>query len=186
MERISLRDSAALSMLYGRYGREAFALAYTIAGKASGAEEIVQDAFETVWNSGTRFDFFQGANVRGWLMAIVHHRAIDFRRRELDRPPRSLHIESMDYVLSTPDVWNDVSATLLGEEVRVALNSLPGEQRRTIEMAFFDGLSHGEIASQENEPLGTVKGRLRSGLRKLSGAVATSLDAAGPYGEERG
>lgn len=185
MERIAQRDTAALKALYGRYGRRAFALAYRIVGEASGAEEIVQDAFETVWTRGAGFDTAEGANVRGWLMTIVHHRAIDYRRREFDRPPRNLPIDTMDHVLSTPDVWRDVSATLLGEEVRTALNSLPEDQRRTIELAFFDGLSHGEIATQENAPLGTVKGRLRLGLRKLAGTLATSLDATEQYGEER-
>lgn len=185
IERIALRESPALKALYGRYGRKAFGLAYRITGEASGAEEIVQDAFETVWNKGAGFDASKGANVCGWLMTIVHHRAIDYRRRELDRPPRHLPIDTMDNVLSTPDVWSDVSATLLGEEVRTALNLLPDDQRRTIELAYFDGLSHGEIASQENQPLGTVKGRLRLGLRKLSGTLAPPVDAAGQRGEER-
>lgn len=185
IERIALRESGALKILYGRYGRRAFALAYRIVGEASGAEEIVQDAFETVWNKCAGFDTSDGANVRGWLLTIVHHRAIDYRRREFDRPPRHLPIDGMENVLSTPDVWSDVSATLLGEEVRTALNTLPEDQRRTIELAFFDGLSHGEIASQENQPLGTVKGRLRLGLRKLSGTLGASVDATSRYGEER-
>lgn len=177
MERIALRNTEALKALYHRYGRVAFALAYRVVGEASAAEEVVQDAFETVWTKGHTFDASRGGNVRGWLLTIVHRRAIDYRRREFDRPPRSLPIDAMDHVLSTPDVWQDVSATLLGEQVRHAMDTLPADQRRAIELAYFDGLSHGEIASRENAPLGTVKGRLRLGLRKLSGILEPADDA---------
>ena len=178
MERIAARDAAALKTLYGRYGRVAFALAYRIVGEASGAEEIVQDVFQTAWTRASTFDASKGGNVRGWLLTIVHHRAIDYRRRELDRPPRNLPLDTMDQALTTPDVWQDVSATLLGEQVRTAMAALPPEQRRAIELAYFDGLSHGEIAEQEHEPLGTVKGRLRLGLRKLSGALRDTVGAS--------
>ena len=173
MERIVSRDTDALKALYDRYGRVAFALAYRVTAEASGAEEVVQDAFVTVWDKGSSFDAARGGNVRGWLLTIVHRRAIDYRRREHDRPPPNVPIDTMDNVLSTPDVWKDVSATLLGEHVRDAMAILPDQQRRTIELAYFEGLSHGEIASRENAPVGTVKGRLRLGLSKL----ATLLDA---------
>ena len=185
MERIALRHTDALRALYDRYGRVAFALAYRVVGEASAAEEVVQDAFETVWTKGHAFEASKGGNVRGWLLTIVHRRSIDYRRREFDRPPRSLPLDAMDHVLTSPDVWQDVSATLLGEQVRHAMDTLPMDQRRAIELAYFEGLSHGEIASRENAPLGTVKGRLRLGLRKLSGALGTSLDETGAYGEER-
>ena len=186
MERIALRNTDALRGLYDRYGRVAFALAYRVVGEASAAEEVVQDAFETVWNKGHAFDASKGGNVRGWLLTIVHRRSIDYRRREFDRPPRSLPIDSMDHVLTSPDVWQDVSANLLGEQVRHAMDTLPTDQRRAIELAFFDGLSHGDIARQENQPLGTVKGRLRLGLRKLSGVLASTMDVSSLYDEERG
>jgi RNA polymerase sigma-70 factor (ECF subfamily) len=171
MERISMRHTDALKVLYERYGRVAFALAYRVIGEASAAEEVVQDAFETVWNKATTFDPAKGGNVRGWFLTIVHRRAIDIRRRELDRPPRRVPIDDMELNLSTPDAWGEVSATLLGDQVRKAMATLPPDQRRTIELAYFEGLSHGEIASQENAPVGTVKGRLRLGLRKLSGLL---------------
>ena len=134
----------------------------------------MQDAFQTAWTRGASFEIAKGGNVRGWLLTIVHHRAIDYRRREFDRPPRSLPLDEMDHVLTSPDVWQDVSASLLSEQVRTAIDALPPEQRRAIELAYFEGLSHGEIASQENEPLGTVKGRLRLGLRKLSGMLSAT------------
>jgi RNA polymerase sigma-70 factor, ECF subfamily len=184
MERITQRDTSAFRSLYERYGRAAFALAYRVIGEASAAEEVVQDAFETVWTKAHTFVKTQAANVRGWLMTIVHRRAIDYRRREYDRPPRNVPIDTMDNVLQSPDVWTDVSATLLGEQVREAMASLPDQQRRAIELAYFDGLSHGEIAAQEGEPLGTVKGRLRLGLRKLTGLLEAADDPDGSMREE--
>lgn len=185
MERISSHDTDALKALYDRYGRVAFALAYRVTGEASGAEEIVQDAFVTVWDKGSSFDAAKGGNVRGWLLTIVHRRAIDYRRREHDRPPPNVPIDTMDNILATPDVWKDVSATLLGEHVRDAMATLPDQQRRTIELAYFEGLSHGEIASRENAPVGTVKGRLRLGLSKLSTLLDADDEAHEPMRGER-
>jgi RNA polymerase sigma-70 factor (ECF subfamily) len=176
MQRIAAKDAPALKALYGRYGRVAFALAYRVIGEAAGAEEVVQDAFETVWAKSYSFDVNRGGNVRGWLLTIVHRRAIDYRRRELDRPPRNLPLETTEHLLTAPDVWQDVSATLLGEQVRAALDALPPEQRRAVELSFFEGLSHGEIAEREQQPLGTVKGRMRLGLRKLSTLLASPDD----------
>lgn len=186
MERIAARNTEALRVLYERYGRVAFALAYRVAGEANGAEEIVQDAFVTVWNKADGFDAAKGGNVRGWLLTIVHRRAIDYRRREHDRPPPNVPIDTMDNVLAAPDVWKDLSATLLGEEVREAMATLPDQQRRTIELAYFEGLSHSEIAVRENAPVGTVKGRLRLGLSKLSTMLDARDLAQEPMRGERG
>ena len=177
MERIGARDTAALRALYGRYGRVAFALAYRVIGEASAAEEVVQDAFQIVWTRAESFDCQRGGNVRGWLLTIVHRRAIDYRRREIDRRPGSVPLDVVDHVFATPDVWAGVSADLLAEQVRDALGALPPEQRRAIELAYFEGLSHGEIAARENQPLGTVKGRLRLALRKLSHLLESTRDA---------
>ena len=185
MTRIAIHDTDALRALYDRYGRVAFALAYRVAGEASAAEEIVQDAFVTVWGKADGFDAAKGGNVRGWLLTIVHRRAIDYRRREYDRQPKNVPLVAMDNVLATPDVWHDVSATLLGEQVRGAMDRLPEEQRRAIELAYFEGLSHGEIASRESAPVGTVKGRLRLGLSKLSSLLVVNDEARGAMREEQ-
>ncbi len=186
MNRVASRDTDALRALYERFGRVAFALAYRVTGDAAGAEEVVQDAFVTVWNKADGFDAAKGGNVRGWLLTIVHRRAIDYRRREHDRPPPHVPIDTMDNVLAAPDVWKDVSATLLGENVRDAMSVLPDQQRRAIELAYFEGLSHGEIASRENAPVGTVKGRLRLGLSKLSTLLVAEHEAHEPMRGERG
>jgi RNA polymerase sigma-70 factor (ECF subfamily) len=164
-------ESPALMTLYDRYNRLAFGLAYRIVGNPSLAEEVVQDAFLQAWNKAGTFDPGRGANVRGWLMTIVHHRAIDTRRSSIDRKPAHVPLEDEEYRLAVPDVWHDVSATLTRETMRDAVASLPEDQRRTIELAFFEGLSHGEIAARDQTPLGTVKGRMRLGLRKLKSTL---------------
>lgn len=166
-------------MLYERYGRLSFALAYRIVGDPSLAEEVVQDAFLQVWNRATTFDHARGGNVRGWLMTIVHHRSIDFRRRDLDRKPTNVPLEDVENVLSVPDVWGAVSASLTRDSMRAAVDTLPRDQRRAIELAFFDGLTHNEIAEQENAPLGTIKGRLRLGMRKLRLVLTEANDPNG-------
>lgn len=173
---IANRDSAALMSLYDKYNRLAFALAYRIVNDASLAEEVVQDAFFQVWNRAGSFDHGRSGNVRGWLMTIVHHRAIDFRRRDIDRRPPHVPLDDVDYVLSAPDVWRDIAHILTKEQMRAAVNSLPDDQRRTIELAYYVGMSHGEIAERENVPLGTVKGRLRLGLRKLKAVLTTPAE----------
>jgi RNA polymerase sigma-70 factor (ECF subfamily) len=167
-------ESPALMALYDRYNRLAFGLAYRIVGNPSLAEEVVQDAFLQAWNKAGTFDPDRGANVRGWLMTIVHHRAIDTRRSTIDRKPAHVPLDDMEFRLAVPDVWQDVSATLTRETMRDAVATLPDDQRRTIELAYFEGLSHGEIAEREKAPLGTVKGRMRLGLRKLRATLGES------------
>ncbi|MDQ3540819.1 MAG: sigma-70 family RNA polymerase sigma factor [Chloroflexota bacterium] len=179
IQAIARQDSSALMMLYERYGRLSFALAYRIVGDPSLAEEVVQDAFLQVWNRATTFDHARGGNVRGWLMTIVHHRSIDFRRRDLDRKPTNVPLEDVENVLSVPDVWGAVSASLTRDSMRAAVDTLPRDQRRAIELAFFDGLTHNEIAEQENAPLGTIKGRLRLGMRKLRVVLTEANDPNG-------
>lgn len=177
---IARRDAEALMAMYDRYGRLSFALAYRIVGDPSLAEEVVQDAFLQVWNRASTFDLARGSNVRGWLMTIVHNRSIDFRRRDLDRRPAHVPIDDVDDLLSVPDVWGDVSATLTREQMRAAVDTLPRDQRRAIELAFFDGLTHSEIAEREHAPLGTIKGRLRLGLRKLRSVLTATGEFSFP------
>ncbi|HET7035138.1 MAG TPA: sigma-70 family RNA polymerase sigma factor [Thermomicrobiaceae bacterium] len=162
---ISRRDPDALVALYDRYGRLAFGLAYRILGDPATAEEVVQDAFMRVWQRADSFDAERGS-LRAWLLSIVHHRAIDQVRK------RGIHPEdeALDPIaprLGVSDVWGDVLATLEAEQVRRAVAELPGEQRQAIELAYFGGLTHSEIAQQTGIPLGTIKSRLRLGLRRL-------------------
>lgn len=168
IQAVSQRDSGALMELYDRYHRICFAVSYRILHDATMAEEAVQDTFLQVWNRAGTFDPARGSNVRGWILTILHHRSIDFRRRHIDRHPGSVALDDVEYRLAVPDAWAEVSATLTRDDVRTALATLPREQQRAIELAYFDGMTHGEIAEQESVPLGTVKGRLRLGLKKLS------------------
>lgn len=179
MDRIVRRDAASLRALYDKYGRLAFALAYRVTGDAAAAEEIVQDAFTAVWSHAASFHVEKGANVRGWILSIVHNRSIDYRRKEFDRGPGRTPIDDVQGALATPDAWSEVGARLEAEEIRTAMADLPPEQRRPIELSFFEGFSHAEIAEKEQETLGTVKSRIRLGLKKLSTSLKSGLETAG-------
>ena len=168
MERIANKDGDALQDLFARYGRRCFALAYRITNNASAAEEVVQDSYQTVWQKCDQFDVGIGNNVRGWLLTIVHRKSIDYRRREIDKRPPNVPIDDLEWALSVPDVTAEVDQRLLQERVRAALDELPVEQRQVIELSYFDGMSQSDIASARDMPLGTVKSRMRLGMRKLS------------------
>ncbi len=178
-------DPSALVGLYDRFGRLAFGLAYRILEDASLAEETVQDAFMQVWRRADTFDPTRGGNVRAWLLTVVHNRAIDARRRYLDRRPRPVPLENVEAVLSVPDVWREVSIRLTRDEVRAAVDTLPAEQKQAIELAYFEGLTHQEIAQRTEVPLGTIKGRLRLGLKKMHTVLSAPVDANGHDGRAR-
>jgi RNA polymerase sigma-70 factor (ECF subfamily) len=162
------RDSSAFTVLYDRYNRMAFGLAYRMLSDPLAAEDVVQEAFLSVWRQAETFQAERSA-ARTWILSIVHHRAIDrIRRGTAAREVSSDALENpIDRADDSVDVEQEVGALLEAGQVRQALESLPAEQRRAIEMAYFAGLSHSEIAGQLKVPLGTVKGRLRIGLQKL-------------------
>lgn len=182
---IIARDADAFMALYDRYHRMAFGLAYRMLDDPSRAEEAVQDAFMQVWNRASSFDFNKSGNVRGWVMTIVHHRAIDLHRRHGRHDSQSVSLDDHLDLRSKADTWADVSRTLTQEEMREAMDTLPEEQRRTIELAYFGGLSQSEIAQREDMPLGTVKGRMRLGLNKLR-TVLTSFEQERSSGDKQG
>lgn len=171
IQAVQRQDAAALMALYDRYNRVAFALAYRVLDDAATAEEVVQDAFMLVWKRADSFDLARGGTLRAWLLTIVRHRAIDVRRRSFRQEASKLPLDAVEAVLAGPDIWDDVLGGLDRDQIRAAVNALPDEQRRAIELAFYDGLTHGAIAEQTGIPLGTVKGRLRLGLRKLHGSL---------------
>jgi RNA polymerase sigma-70 factor (ECF subfamily) len=179
-------DHPSLLALYDRHGRVAYGLAYRILGDAGAAEEAVQDGYLRVWRCASTFDSSRGG-VRSWLLTIVHHCAIDLLRRRAGAPPVVAGLDEIADRQAVPDAWSDVSGRLESERVRTAVATLPGEQRRAIELAFFDGLTHREIAERDGLPLGTVKGRLRLGLKRLHGLlVDTSPGADRPVELNRG
>ena len=167
-------DHLALLALYDRYGRIAYGLAYRILGDARAAEEAVEDAYLRVWRRISTFDRARGG-VRAWLLTIVHHCAIDLVRRRTGTSPVVDGLDETADRRLVPDAWSEVSQRIEPERVRTALETLPGEQRRAIEMAFFEGLTHREIAERNGLPLETVKGYLHLGLRRLSDLLAEAV-----------
>jgi RNA polymerase sigma-70 factor (ECF subfamily) len=167
-------ELADLEVLYDTYHRQAIGLAYRIVGDLGDAEEVVQEAFLSAWRSGHTYDAARGTT-HTWILSMVRNRAIDLLRARRRRPVQQLP-EGVD----PPDA-SDVPAQAVSnvdaETARVALNSLPPEQKQVIELAYFAGLSHSEIAAQLAAPLGTVKGRIRLGLDRLRVLMGVPQDA---------
>ena len=158
--------------LYDRYNRQAFGLAFRILNDASTAEEVVQDAFVALWRNATAFDTNRGA-IKSWLLTIVHNRSIDRYRSGKSRGGL-VELEVADYAGVNDDPWDQVTESLDGVQVHDAVADLPEEQRVAVEMAYFQGLTHQEIHDRTGIPLGTIKGRIRLGLKKLSVTLAQS------------
>ena len=156
----------ALEDLYDRYKTMAYSIAYRITNDATLAEDVVQEAFLGVWRNAARYVEGRGS-VKTWLLAIVHHRAIDAVRRR--RPTTELpDIELPPPAAFTlPDVWAEVAAGLDADTVRGALAALSDVQREAIELAYFGGMTQHEIADRTATPLGTVKSRMRLGLMAM-------------------
>jgi RNA polymerase sigma-70 factor, ECF subfamily len=153
-----------LESLYEAHHRQAIGLAYRLLGDMGDAEDVVQDAFLAVWRSLDRYDPARGTP-RTWLMSIVRNRALDVLRTRRVHPVKPLD-DNAAFADGT-DVVRLVEARLDSTRARAALTTLPDEQRQTIEMAYLVGLSHSQIASRTDEPLGTIKGRIRLGLQRL-------------------
>ncbi|MBV8084420.1 MAG: sigma-70 family RNA polymerase sigma factor [Chloroflexi bacterium] len=164
------RDPDALAALYDRLGGLAYALAMRMIGDAGGAEEVVQEGFFNVWRNAPRYAEDRGS-VRTWVLSIIHHQAIDKLRRSRSRKMEA-QIELAGEVVDHQDVFQEVAASLERQRIGQALRRLPNEQRTTIELAYFGGYSHSEIAGLLRIPLGTVKGRLRLGMDKLRSLLA--------------
>ena len=169
---IAARDSTALGTIYDRHGRQAFAVAYRMVQSPEVAEEVVQDAFLALWRRADQYAATRG-DVRGWLLTIVHNRAIDHLRARRARPEAAGVIEDLTAVLAASD--DTEGAALAGVEataVHAALLTLTPMQRQTVELAYFAGLSYPEVATAMGTPLGTVKSRLRLALTSLRAALA--------------
>jgi RNA polymerase sigma-70 factor (ECF subfamily) len=165
---LARRDLTALGALYDRYARIAYALAYRILGEAEGAEDVVHDGFISAWRGAESYRSERG-NVRGWLLSIVHHRAVDVLRRKTTFRPAPLEVA--EHRPSDDDTAEEATRNVDHATVRAALEALPQAQRRTIELAYFGGYTHVELAEIMGVPLGTVKGRMRIGLQKLRRAL---------------
>jgi RNA polymerase sigma-70 factor (ECF subfamily) len=160
-------DARAFEVIYERHSSAAFSLAYRMMGTRSGAEDVTQEAFLSMWRSGARYDRARGS-VRTWVLGIVHHRAIDALRRATVHDKRRAGDEGIEERFEAPD-RTDVEAARREEAgtVRGALSSLPADQCQVIELAYFGGFTHTEIAGMLDAPVGTIKGRMRLGLKKM-------------------
>ena len=161
----------AFEVLYDRHGGAAFSLAYRIAGDRVSAEDITQEAFLSIWRSRLRYQRERGS-VRSWLLGIVHHRAIDAVRRGLVHERRRAGGEAIDEREAVERTDAEVVRREEALTVRTALEGLPDQQSRVIELAYFGGFTHTEIAAMLDEPVGTVKGRMRLGLEKMRRQLA--------------
>jgi RNA polymerase sigma factor (sigma-70 family) len=167
MRQVAAGEIGGLETLYDRYHSMAYALALRITTETGLAEDVVQDSFLGVWRNASRYAEDKGS-VRGWLLAIVRHRAIDAMRRQ--RASVAIGEEADEAVpaaLTLPDIWPEVAGHLDAEQIRRAMTALPPAQRDVIELAYFDGLTQREIAERTHAPLGTVKSRIRLGLASL-------------------
>lgn len=166
---VARRDEASLAALYDRYHLLAFSLALRVVNDRGRAEDVVQDAFLAVWRKAGTYAEGRGS-VKTWLTSIVRNRAIDLvrARRESDRDDEATLLALRD---QAPSVLEQVTARLDREQLRALVDRLPLEQRRTIAMAYFEGLSQSEIANATGIPLGTVKSRVRLGMHRLRDLV---------------
>jgi RNA polymerase sigma-70 factor (ECF subfamily) len=160
-------EARAFEVIYDRHSAAAFSLAYRMMGTRSGAEDVTQEAFLSIWRSGARYDHTRGS-VRTWVLGIVHHRAIDALRRATVHDRRRAGDEGIEERFEARE-RTDVEAARREEAgtVRHALESLPADQSQVIELAYFGGFTHTEIADMLDAPVGTVKGRMRLGLKKM-------------------
>jgi RNA polymerase sigma-70 factor, ECF subfamily len=176
MPLIGNKDAGAFEVFYDRHGGAAYSLAYRIVGERAAAEDVTQEAFVSIWRSGARYDRARGS-VRSWMLGIVRNRAIDLLRSCSSRAPKLGFDDEAVLEQRPADELTDVEALRreTAREVRGALDELPGEQSKVIELAYFGGFSQSEIASMVGVPLGTVKGRMRLGLEKIRGRLAEGL-----------
>jgi RNA polymerase sigma-70 factor (ECF subfamily) len=168
LRRVAARDRKALSEFYDQVAGVLFSTAVRILGDPQEAEEVIQDVFVQIWEKAPMFDIAIGTPFH-WAVSITRNRAIDRlrsrqrRARVIEELREDMAPETEIYAPSTPENLDSEQISM----VRGAVGALPLEQRQAIEMAFFQGLTHGEIAEKLKEPLGTIKARIRRGMLKL-------------------
>jgi RNA polymerase sigma-70 factor, ECF subfamily len=154
-------DQGAMAALYDRYSSIVYSVALRVLQDTGAAEDVLQNIFMQLWRNPGAFDSSRG-NMAAWLAVIARHRAIDALRRR--RPESDIE----DVIVSVePDLASDTDRSRAMEKVRGALQTMPTPQRSALEMAYFEGLTHTEIAEKTGEPLGTIKTRIRTGLLSL-------------------
>lgn len=156
--RIYSGDESAMTLLYDRYSRVVYAVALRVLADSGAAEDILQDVFIQLWRNPQGFNANRGS-LAAWLAVIARNRAIDHLRKRQPEHDTAETVISVD-----ADLENTAERNRTIDKVRSVLESMPADQRAALEMAFFEGLTHVEIAGKTGQPLGTVKTRIRSGL----------------------
>ena len=175
MPLVERREPAAFEIVFDRHGGAAYSLAYRIVGDRARAEDSTQEAFLSLWRSGARYDRARGS-VRTWLLGIVRNRAIDLLRRDVLEAPRLAFEEEMTERGSSREETDEEALRRdAARQVRGALKELPADQLRVVELAYFGGMTHSQIAEMLGMPLGTVKGRMRLGLEKIRTQLAEQV-----------
>lgn len=167
LQRVAEGDQDALLRLHKRYANLVYTMAWRVLGDAGKAEEVTQDIFLKLWQKSQRYDANRG-RFSTWLLSVTRFAAIDVLRRE-GRRPRETQLERDDDIAPALERLfpTDHAAWERGQHLRLLLGQLPAEQRQIVELAFFWGMTHTELAEHLGLPLGTVKGRLRLGIEKL-------------------
>ncbi|HEV3036391.1 MAG TPA: sigma-70 family RNA polymerase sigma factor [Candidatus Angelobacter sp.] len=159
--RMRAGDKDAMATVYDRYRGIVYAVALRVLGNTTAAEDVLQEVFLRLWRNPNGFDVERG-KLPAWLAVSARNRSIDVLRQ---RPPED-HIEEFA-ISSNIDLEDGLARTEAVEKIRAVISQLPNEQRKSLEMAYFDGMTHSEIAAKTGEPLGTVKTRIRTGLLTL-------------------
>ena len=159
-------DAQAFAALYDRHSRAAYSLAYRMMGEKQAAEDLAQDAFLKVWRSAAGYRAERGS-VRTWILSIVHNRGIDQLRSMASRRRTQEKVEAEAPRSQPSEAFAESWSNSQREQVRAAMSTLPPEQIKILELAYFSGYTHVEIADILDIPLGTVKGRMRLGLKKI-------------------
>ena len=159
-------DAQAFAALYDRHGRVAYSLAYRMMGERPAAEDLMQEAFLQMWRAAGSYRVERGS-VRTWILSIVRYRGIDHLRSSASRRRMQDRAEAVAPTSQPSEAFDQTWRNSQSEQVREALRGLPLDQHKVLELAYFSGYTHIEIAKLLDLPLGTVKGRMRLGLKKL-------------------
>ncbi len=179
MQLVYRSKADAFEVIYDRHADAAFSLAFRMCSQRALAEDIVQEAFLSLWRTRSRYDRDRGS-VRTWVLGIVHNRAIDALRRRTVRDRGIVDDEGLEERVAAPERTDlDVARREEAREIRGALAELPEDQSRVIELAYFGGLTHVQIAAMLDTPVGTVKGRMRLGLAKMRMALGDPAEMVG-------
>ena len=178
MDLVDDGEVRAFEVIFDRHAGAAYSLALRMCGRRALAEDIVQEAFLSLWRSGTSYDRGRGS-VRSWVLSAVHNRAVDALRRAGSKAARDVHDAGIAERLPAREATDaEVERRDDARRIRSALGELPPDQRQVIKLAYFGGLTHNQIAEMLELPPGTVKGRMRLGLTRMRSALGEAARVA--------